>query len=133
MIEFSATANCSSVAKLCVIFLGEDWIYSFMKRHPNLSLQTAEATSLTRSTSFNRTNVATNWNDVLVKHKFEACQIYNIDETALTTVHKPPKVAAQKNRPFSLPKKSQLQYRSCLLKRGYVRMEVNGVKGDICY
>ena len=39
----------------------------------------------------------------------------------------------QGNRPFSLPKKSQFQYRSCLLKKGYVRMEVNGVKGDICY
>ena len=98
--EFSATGNSSSVAKLCVLFLGDDWIYSSMKRHPNQSLRTAETTSLTRSTNFNRTNVATfysNLKAVLVKHKFEAFQIYNIDETALITVHKPPKVVAQKN------------------------------------
>ena len=36
------------------------------------------------------------------------------------------------NKPFALPKKSKLQYRHCLLKKGYVCIEVNGVKGDIC-
>ena len=36
------------------------------------------------------------------------------------------------NSTFSLPKKSQLQYRGCLLIMRYVCIEVNGVKGDIC-
>lgn len=34
---------------------------------------------------------------MLIKHEFGASDIWNIDETALTTVHKPPKVIAQKN------------------------------------
>lgn len=79
---------------------GEDWIYSFMKRHRNLSVRTPEATSLSRSTSFNRANVAgffANLEAVLTKYKFEPSSIWNMDETALTTVHKPPKVIAQKN------------------------------------
>ncbi|ELT87936.1 hypothetical protein CAPTEDRAFT_212200 [Capitella teleta] len=35
-----------------------DWLYGFMKRNPSLSIHSPEATSLSRSTSFNKTNVA---------------------------------------------------------------------------
>lgn len=32
---------------------GKDWYYSFMSRHPSISLQTPEATSLNKITAFN--------------------------------------------------------------------------------
>lgn len=35
----------------------EDWFSSFMMRNPELSIRAAQATSLSRATSFNRTNV----------------------------------------------------------------------------
>ena len=81
-------------------FLGEDWIYGFMKRHPDISVRTPEANSLSRATSFNRTNVKAffeNLEGVQKKYNFAPNMIYNVDETALTTVHKPPKILASKN------------------------------------
>ncbi|XP_031335664.1 uncharacterized protein LOC116165389 [Photinus pyralis] len=75
---------------------GEEWMKLFRARH-KLSLRTPEATSLSRATSFNKHNVSiffTNLRNVIEKHGFTANQIYNCDETAVTTVHKPPKIMA---------------------------------------
>ena len=82
--------NCSA---------GEDWMYHFMKRNPNLSIRTPEATSLSRATSFNRKNVTDlyeNQDSTMKKGSFSPDAIYNVDETGLATVQKPPKVIAAK-------------------------------------
>lgn len=76
---------------------GVEWIRLFRKRQPQLALRTPEATSLSRATSFNKHNVKTffeNLQSVIVKYGFDMNQIYNCDETAVTTVHKPPKIIA---------------------------------------
>jgi len=53
--------------------------------------------SLLRSTTFNKNNVSDffeNLHNVLERHHFCASDIYNIDETGVTTVQKPTKVVA---------------------------------------
>lgn len=80
---------------------GEFWLRLFRKRYKNdLALRKPEATSLARSTAFNRTNVTLTFNNY--KAALEKCpplpavNIWNCDETGLSTVHVPPKILATK-------------------------------------
>lgn len=78
---------------------GEEWFRMFMRRNPKLSLRAAQATSLSRATSFNKTNVDTfydNLTTVMDRHNFEPQDIYNADETGITTVQKPDRVVARR-------------------------------------
>lgn len=76
-----------------------DWLKGYLHRHANLSLRRPESTSLSRATAFNKTTVGEFFNNlcsILEKKKFGPETIFNVDETGITTVHKPGKIIAMK-------------------------------------
>ncbi|KAJ8916934.1 hypothetical protein NQ315_013406 [Exocentrus adspersus] len=81
---------------------GIDWMRGFMHRHGNeISLRKPENTSLARFMAFNKPvveNFFSRYVSVLEKYKFKPNQIWNLDETGLTTVMEPPKVVATKGK-----------------------------------
>jgi len=80
---------------------GKDFLLAFKKRNPNLALRTPEVTSLMRATGFNKPQVD-RFYDLLLKLQeqvgFQASQIYNADETGVSTVHKYDKVLSVKGK-----------------------------------
>ncbi|KAK9751302.1 CENP-B N-terminal DNA-binding domain [Popillia japonica] len=77
---------------------GKYWMTNFLKRNP-LSIRKAEATSLGRTMGFNKPVVQkffANLKKVFDIHEFRSDKIYNVDETALTTVQETGKVFAMK-------------------------------------
>lgn len=76
------------------------WANSFLKQHPSLAIRKPEATSVQRMINFSPHNMSMffdNLEKVLRRNGgFSADQIWNHDETGVTTVQKPVKIVAQK-------------------------------------
>lgn len=79
---------------------GRDWLYAFMARN-NISVRKPEPTSINRIQAFNKTEVNLFYNllqDLMEKHKFVPKNIYNCDETGISTVQVPGKILATKGQ-----------------------------------
>lgn len=68
---------------------GIDWLKGFRQRHPEISLRTPEKTSVARARCFNKPTVEKFFRmmeNVHKEGKFLPHRIFNVDETAITTV-----------------------------------------------
>ncbi|XP_050516998.1 uncharacterized protein LOC126891753 [Diabrotica virgifera virgifera] len=81
---------------------GKDWLYLFLKRHPQLTLRTPENTSAARASGFNKVSVDTFFAllaELQDKYAFSASRTYNCNETGITTVpNKPTKIISVKGK-----------------------------------
>lgn len=80
---------------------GCEWLRAFLKRNPQLSIRSPQATSISRVVGFNKPKVDKFfqvYGDELAKHKFDAKNIWNMDESGITNVHCPAKVLASKGK-----------------------------------
>nr|XP_012563279.1 unnamed protein product [Hydra vulgaris] len=78
---------------------GVDWFRAFLSRHPELVIRKPEATSIGRMSAFNKYNVNLFYNNLqslLIKYKFSPNDIWNVDETGVTTVQVPEHVLAKR-------------------------------------
>ncbi|KAK6191085.1 hypothetical protein SNE40_002832 [Patella caerulea] len=77
---------------------GEDWLKSFLERN-GLSLRQPQSTSMARIVGFNRPKVDQFFDllrSIFANADYDSPKIWNMDETALTTVQKPSKIMAEK-------------------------------------
>ena len=81
---------------------GKDWLKGFLTRHPEITPRTPEATSAARARGFNREIVRQffdMYETVTDNYQFPPQNIYNVDETGITTVQgNAGKVLAMKGR-----------------------------------
>lgn len=98
--EFCIRKNIKIPKQWDVTKMGSrDWFSNFMKRNHTLSIRVPEATSHARAVNFNRPNVTKFFDNLaraIEKDKFEPANIYNVDETGVTTVQRPSKIVSTK-------------------------------------
>jgi hypothetical protein len=73
----------------------------FLSRHPELSIRSPEPTSMAQATAFNKAQVGIFFNqlsDIIKEEELSPANIYNMDESGITTVHRPHRILAKKKR-----------------------------------
>ncbi|XP_045461681.1 uncharacterized protein LOC123671731 [Harmonia axyridis] len=92
--EYAEALNLKHDFNKSTRLAGRVWFEGFIARN-NISVRKPEATSINRVTAFNKTEVGRFYNlleELMEKYKFLAKNIYNCDETGISTVQEPERV-----------------------------------------
>lgn len=80
---------------------GKSWLRGFLARHPELVVRSPEPTSLGRAVGFNKPSVQKFFDiykSELTKDTYTSDQIFNMDESGVTVVHRPGKVISRRGQ-----------------------------------
>lgn len=94
--EYAEALNLKHSFNTSSRLAGRVWFEGFVARN-NISVRKPEATSINRVTAFNKTEVQRFFNlleELMGKYKFLPKNIYNCDETGISTVQEPEKILA---------------------------------------
>lgn len=96
--EYAESLNLKHSFNKASKMAGRDWLASFMARN-SISVRKPEATSINRIIAFNKTEVNLFYEllgQLMEKYRFVPKNIYNCDETGISTVQTPGKILAEK-------------------------------------
>ena len=99
--EVAVRSEIEHPFKECERKAGKGWMRGFLSRHPELSIRSPEPTSIARASGFNKPQVDKFFNQlsqILHEEGLQAGRIYNMDESGITTVHKPRRIIAKKGQ-----------------------------------
>ncbi|CAH2100083.1 unnamed protein product [Euphydryas editha] len=99
--EFAKKAGLSNRFDEDTQIAGWDWLKGFRVCNPSISLRAPEATSAARARAFNKPQVMKFFElleKLVTDNEIPPSKIYNMDESGLSTVQKPPKIFAQKGK-----------------------------------
>ena len=78
---------------------GVEWLQGFLRRHPEISLWSPEATSLAKQSGFNKPQVKIFFellSAIQKENQLTAESVYSMNETGINVIQKVPKILAKK-------------------------------------
>ncbi|XP_022169437.1 uncharacterized protein LOC111033144 [Myzus persicae] len=84
---------------------GPDWITDYLKRNPSVSSYLAKVTKISRANHFNPANFKhfmDKYESILLKYKFQAHDVYNMDEIKITYFQKTRKIVASRGNKLNI-------------------------------
>ena len=97
--DFACKMNIKHRFNIQKRMAGPDWLQGFLSRHPELSLRKPQPTNIARAIGFNKEQVRNFfeiYKNILTSHNYSPMRVWNVDETGVSTVHKPANIIASK-------------------------------------
>ena len=97
--DFATQMNIQHRFNTEIRMAGYDWLCGFLSRHPELSTRKPEATNIARAVGFNKAQVQKFfeiYRSLLTRDEYTPMQVWNMDKTGITNVHKPGNIIATK-------------------------------------